>query len=102
MTHHHALIKSLIEEIRSLQDRIDELENENAEAWNNVGCIQEQASRAMESARRATLEAEDAARHERYRQDDIRQATRDLERAQDWGDRYGVERATRRLRDLSY
>jgi len=104
MNRHHDLIRSLIAEIRRLRNEVDCLEGrvENQEDYASSLWRQEQATaRAAQRARDAAYEAEQAQRNAEYRQDEITKELRDLERAEQWGNRYAAEHARDRIRRYS-
>ena len=87
--------------ITSLEEQLQQCRNEAQESqyW-----AEEQSSQAREWARRAEnarIDAERQTESDRwYHESQLRSAISDLERAQSWGDSWGVERATEELKRL--
>jgi chromosome segregation ATPase len=97
---HISLVRSLIAEIRRLQSEVEDYEQELCGLNESLGYAENRASEASEKARRAQYEVEEAERTIRYHEDDVRRATHELERAQRYGDQWGIESATRKLHNL--
>ncbi len=104
----HRIIGELLDEIRNLRNEITELEERHENQIENLSYdverahsaayqAQQQAHSQIDEAQYETEQAQSNARHARYERES---ATRDLERARDWGDTWGQEKALRRLKNL--
>jgi len=84
-----------------LQSDIDYCREEIAESYDRA---EERASRAERRIRAAESERIERERQEEsdrwYREDQLRSATKDIERAVSYGDDYGIKRATEKLKKL--
>lgn len=91
-------------EIRSLRERIGELQcaADNAErnAMDAEQHVEEAEARAVMRIRRAEREAREIQERAESREWDLRRATEDLRRARESDDAWGVERALEKLKRL--
>lgn len=96
-----AEIQRLKIENSKLQNSLDNCREEIAESYNRA---EERANRAERRARadeNERIERERQAESDRwYREDQLRSATRDLERAVSYGDGYAIKRATEKIKRL--
>lgn len=89
-------------EIAGLKNTIDELEQSLEDASYRHEETLGQASRRAEACRRESAERERQDESDRwYREDQLRTATKELERAQSYGDEYGIGRAMDKLKRIS-
>ncbi len=97
---HHALIRSLIEEIRRLRKELEDA-NEYAESleW-SAGRAEERASAASREARRQAQLAAERESDANYRFWEQERALKDLERARQWGNEYEEQKALNKLKGL--
>ena len=91
---YRATIVRLKDIIRDLQSDASDEEYAREEAVSRAHRQAEQARRDAEYAR------EEAQRKAYQMEDDIRSATKELKRAQDWNDDYAAERALRKLKNI--
>lgn len=90
MNHHHALIRSLIAEIRRLRSEVESADERAAHI-----------SARSEQARREADEAQQQAEYDAWQRDEARKREiRNLERARACDDDYAVQSSIRRLRNL--
>ena len=91
------------ERIVQLEERIDEMEQQAEESYYYHQEAQSGAERRAEACQRETAERERQADSDRwYREDKLRDAVKNLERAQSYGDEWGIDRATKQLKNLDY
>ena len=96
-------IQFIRERFKQYRQQISELN----QAIEEVGFYHEEsisrANRRADACRRECEERERQAESDRwYREDELRRATQDLERAQSYGDPYAVKRATDKIKSLNY
>ena len=89
-------------EIAGLKNTIDELNQSLEDVSYRHEEALGQASRRAEACRRESTERERQEESDRYyREDQLRTATKELERAQSYGDEYGISRAMDKLKRIS-
>ena len=91
---------------RAYRRRIAELESEMANQLDVASYRQTEQSAQLERRVRACRnELDERERQEQadrwYREDELRSATKDLEKARSYGDSWGEDRALRKLRSIS-
>jgi len=93
--------KKYLTEIQRLKARVSELENEIEQSYEYQEEAVSRASRRARACENERIERERQAESDRwYREDQLKRATSDLERAVGYGDEYGIKRATERLKKI--
>lgn len=88
---------------KDYRKQIADLQYALEEQYNYAEAASSRAYRQAESYRREAAERERQAESDRwYREDKLREANRNLERAMSYGDFWGIERAKKSLKDLEY
>lgn len=91
------------ERIRQLQERITGMEQEAEASYFYHEEAESRAIRRVEACRREQAERERQAEADRwYRESELRDAVKNLERAQSYGDEWAIANATRKLKSLNY
>ncbi|GEM_PF-5325295 len=88
--------------IAELERQLDELEGQLDFAYFHAEESRARAERRLQSYERELAERERQAEADRwYREEEMRKATRDLERAHSYGDDWAVARALERLKRIT-
>ena len=97
-------LRRLLKRIETLKSEIDDLQNEMSGlnesvsyARSNVYEIESRANQRIREAEYKRQASEEDARNRRY---DRQRIVRELERARDWRDSWGIERAMDKLKRL--
>ena len=91
------------ERIAQLEEHIRDMEYQQEESYFAQEEAIGRANKRAESCRREAEERERQAESDRwYREDQLRRATQDLDRAISYGDEWGIERAKEKIKKASY
>ncbi len=95
--------RKYLTEIRNLKAKVSELENQIEQSHEYHEEALSRASRRARATENERLEQERQAESDRwYREDQLKRATSDLERAVSYGDDYAIKRATEKIKKLDY
>ncbi len=90
-------------QFQQYRERIRELEQEAESSYFYHGEAESRAIKRVEACQREVAERERQAEADKwYREGELRDAVKNLERAQSYGDEWGIARATKKLKDLNY
>jgi len=97
-------LRRLLKRIETLKSEIDGLQNEMSGLNDSVSYAQSNSyeieNKANRRIKNAEYEREQIEQTARYREYDRQRIVRELERARDWRDSWGIERAMNKLKRL--